>query len=191
MESRIPKTNDQVSRQIRAAIGKLGTLQTASVKEYALRLNPDQTEKSIESILDGLRLCGGAFFTKYNICPQPGRKIDFDMAVAFWAFTLYALQAQERFFAADWPSSIIFKTEDAHPARITVCRSARADENLTALKNRRWDGVFHEIIVGVNLPAAEIEAGLLPKGDSLTFISFRSQMPLTDIPQLIIEGGAL
>ena len=188
----IPKTDRQIQADIRQLLGRLGSLPTESVIRYALAVNPGRSRKSIEYVLNGLRLSGGAFFSQHSICPTPGREVEANMTAAFWAFTLYAKQAEGRFLAANWPSSIIFKADGEHPFRITVCRSAARDENLTVLKNRRWDGVFHEIIAGVNLIAAEVDRELLPDGAPLTFVSLRAKDPLTDIPELteeILEAG--
>lgn len=186
MES-IPKTDRQIQSDIRSLLGRLGSLQTEAVIRYALAVNPGRSRESIEYLLNGLRLSGGAFFTEHTICPSPGRRIESDMAVAFWVFQLFAQKAQGRFLAANWPSSIIFKSEEDALCRITVCRSAAGDENLTILKNKRWDGVFHEIIAGVNLAAEETDADLLPKGVRLTFVSVRCRDLLSDIPDLTVK----
>lgn len=188
-----PRTNDEIHKDIQSLIGKLGTLQTESVVRYELIKNPDQTEESIRYIMDRLRSSGGAFFSEYNIMPYPGRKIEGDMAFAFWAFTDFAKETGDRFLAADWPSSIIFRTEtEKRSFRITVCHSPADDDNLNVLKNKRWDGKFHEIIVGVNITADEIDRSMLPDGLSVRFVSFMADTPLIDIPKmqttLIKEG---
>ena len=188
MENMIPQTNREIQKQLKSVLGRLGTLQTEALMDYAMSINPDQTKENMEFIFTGLDHSRGAFFTEYNVSPYPNRKIEADMAIAFWAFTLYAQDAGERFLAANWPSSIIFKTDDARrPYRITVCHSAHNDENLAVLKNKRWDGVFNEIVVGVNLSPEEIDRDLLPQGETLTFITFESEMPLTDIPKLTAQ----
>lgn len=184
-----PRTDRQIQESIKSVIGRLGTLQTESVIEYELQLNPHMVREDIEYLMNGLRMSGGAFFTEYNICPYPKRRIEGDMAIAFWAFTRYAEKAWDRFLPANWPSSIIFRTNDEErPYRITVCHRAHNDENLAVLKNKRWDGLFNEIIVGVNLNPDEVDKDLLPEGNSLTFISFWSEVPLTDVPRLITEN---
>lgn len=180
-----PRTNDEIHKDIQSLLGKLGTLQTESVVRYELIKNPDQTEESIRYVMNRLRSSGGAFFSEYSMMPYPGRKIEGDMAIAFWAFTDYAKEAGDRFLAADWPSSIIFRTEmEKRSFRITVCHSPAGDDNLNVLKNKRWDGKFHEIIVGVNMTVDEIDHSMFPDSLSVRFVSFMADTPLIDIPKM-------
>lgn len=186
-------TNREIQNEIKSLIGRLGALQTESVIQYELIRNPEQSRQNIDYLLNGLRVSGGAFFSEYNIMPYPNRKIEGDMAIAFWVFTEFAEAAGDRFLAANWPSSIIFRTDDAkRPYRITVCHSPERDENLAVLANKRWDGVFNEIIAGVNLREDEIDHTMLPDGDSVIFVSVMSERMLIDIPKMektIVKGG--
>lgn len=174
---------DKPEECISEVLSKFGMLTESEVIFYLKRKEPS---RSVERLMADIRQAvkkGIIYRDGLNLsaCGRK-KKIERDMAIAFRVFA-ECCEIDCHCTAAEWPSSIIFTTkEDRLPIRITVCSDPKTDTNLSVLKNKRWDGNFHEIIVGVNFSADQLNEDLIPDSKT-TFVEYRAARPLIDEPE--------
>lgn len=175
--------NSALEKELSEIMLKYRVLTEEEVVYYLQRKLTHQPPSSVIPGIEQLVRSGLVFRSGMNLALGPKEKIERDIAIAFRVFA-ECFDTESRDIPADWPSSIIFtKKEDKHPCRITVCSDPEKDGNMSSLMNKRWDGHFHEIIVGINFSAKELSEKLIPNS-KVTFAEYRAARPLIDTPQI-------
>lgn len=169
-------------KYVSAPLRTFGALTETQLKSYA-SIMLDEPQETIDRLFDDMIYNDQIEVTAGITKMSPWISFDRKTLIAFWVFTHFAKEAQDKYFAAEYPSQLGFVTDEVYI--ISVCDNAKKDKELIALSEKKHNQNLKHIIVGANIELEDIADNMLPETDFI-FASCRFRDLLKDVPEIEI-----